>query len=326
MMEKKRRIGLVVFLVSAILICIASAGYSGDYGYSGSGFSFAWGSTALSSERTFDMTGIQDVRIEYGSVNVVFGEADGEECVVKEYLRRNHKDAETEMKVDGDTLLIRRRNNYSVISIFGIGGSGPEKVEILLPESYRGNVTVETGSGNIGADTDLILDSFYASSGSGNIRCLNVEAGEIKVSAGSGNISIERAEGSRDISTGSGNIHILGGAGDTFVSAGSGNISLEGVEGRMDGSAGSGNIRAVFGNVTDDISLTTTSGDIRLEIPGQSSFSYEGNSTSGSIRTDFDGALEWNKKRNHAMGSYGSGSGVQVHTEASSGNTTVKLR
>ena len=322
-MKKMYLAGVAVFAAFALFLCAASAEYAGSGNRAG--FAFVWGSAEPGSERTFAMAGIQKVEIAYGSANVEFLETDGTEFVVREYLYKNHGSVETQLKVEGDTLSIVRENDFSTVFWFGFRNRGVDKVEILLPESYRGAVEVSTGSGNIGADADLVLHTFDASAGSGNIRCRNVEAEDIKVSAGSGNISLDRAEGHRDISTGSGNIRVLGGAGNTLVAAGSGNIALEGVEGKLEGTAGSGNIRAVFGAVTGDISVTTVSGDIKLELPEGSAFSYEGSSVSGIIRTDFDGALDWNKKGNQASGSYGNG-GVRLYTKAASGNTTVSIK
>lgn len=321
--------GAVLFLVFALLVCAASVGYSGAHGRASEGFSFAWGSEELSSKQIIDMSEIRNVDILCDSINVVLDESDGAMCTVKVYQRKNRKGAQVQIETTGDTLSVRREhNNYTVVSVFGFrfGSSGAERVEIFLPKDYHGKMKVETGSGNIGAETDLRLEDFQAVSGSGNIRCQNVEAGEIKASVGSGNISFGNAEGNRDISAGSGNIRILGGTGDTVVSTGSGEIAVEGVSGRLDASAGSGNIRVCVAEVSEDIEITTVSGNIKLEIPKESSFTYAGSSISGNIRTDFDNLLEWNRKRNEAQGSYGDSSGMQIHTQASSGNTTVVLR
>lgn len=54
----------------------------------------------LSNGRSFDMEGLQTVPIGYGPVNVIFGEAGGEECIIREYLRRTPKYVETQMKVE----------------------------------------------------------------------------------------------------------------------------------------------------------------------------------------------------------------------------------
>ena len=201
-MKNTYLIGAVSFLAFALLICAASAGYSGAYGAASGSFSFAWGSTELSSERVFDMSEIQNVDVLCDSINVVLDESDGEMCTVKVYQHKNRRGTEVQTETIGDTLSVRREhNNYTVVSLFGFrfGGSGAERVEIYLPKDYHGTVKVETGSGNIGAGTDLRLKDFQAVSGSGNIRCRNVEAGGIKASAGSGNISFENAEGNRDI-------------------------------------------------------------------------------------------------------------------------------
>lgn len=320
--------GAVCFLAAALLLCVASVGYSGGSGYAGGGFSFMWGNVELSDERIFDMSGIRNVDILCDSMNVVFDESGDETCTVKVYQHKKRKGAEVRMESAGDTLSVRREHsNYAVVSLFGFRfGDGTEKVEIFLPKSYHGTVRVETGSGNIGAEADLQLADFQAAAGSGNIRCRNVAAKEITVSAGSGNISFGNAEGNRNITAGSGNIRILGGAGNTVVSTGSGTITVEGAKGSFNGSAGSGNIRVCMEEVSDEIRIATVSGNIKLEIPTESSFVYAGDSVSGKIWTDFDNLLEWNRKGNKAKGSYRDGSDIRISTQASSGNTTVVLR
>ncbi len=227
------------------------------------------------------------------------------------------------MVAKGDTLSVMGAED--TISIFPFHFS-EEKVEIFLPEDYHGCIKVSSSSGNIKTRDALELSVFAAGSKSGNISCAEVTAEEIVALASSGSVVFQKAQGDRRIMTSSGSINVKGGEGNTVVSSTSGNITIMDAAGKLDASASSGSVKVEFIRAEEDINIETSSGNIRLNLLKDSTFEYEGKSSSGIIRTDFDDRLTFNDKRNAAKGSYGKDSNICIRTTASSGSTCITLK
>lgn len=314
----KMMIGSIVFAGMAAAIGLSAVWYA--KGEEGMSFSIGIGKADVSNIQEFPADKIENLVIEYSSENLYLYEGEGDKIVIKEYLKGNGK---SEMQVNGDTLSIIEADRGIRISFFVFS---EEKVEIFLPKGYKGSVKTAVSSGNVRAECALELKEFAVSSKSGNISCGEIGAEEVKAMTNSGNIIFKKAQGNRKIETKSGNIKLEGGEGNTWVSSKSGNISVENADGGFSGIAQSGNITAGFVCVKGDITAETSSGNIRLELPEESEFDYEGYASSGTIKTDFNEMLSFNEKRNEAKGSYGSTPGMRVRTKASSGNTHIVLK
>lgn len=322
-MKKTWWLGLTVFIIAAGIISAASIGYAKSYGYSAGSVKwvFGGGKAQLRNTQEFAAEGIKHIEIAYSSQNVVFYPAEDDEIIIKEYYWESRKEVDSLIEKDGDTLRAKGTEQL-VVFMFSFGGE--ERIEVYLPKSYQGSVDVLTRSGNIKSDTKLELSSLKAEASSGNISFNEVYADEIAAQANSGNIGFHCAAGAvREFSTSSGNIRVDSGAGDTKASANSGNIDIEEIDGGFFGSASSGNIKAGFVRTGGDIAVSAASGNIRLEIPKDSSFSYKGSASSGTIHTDFDNVLTFNKARNKASGEYGQNTEKVIATKTSSGNTSI---
>lgn len=323
---KKLWLGLIIFLCGAAVICAASASYAAKYSYGPLRFNWGVGTVRLRNEKEFTADKIEKIDVSYRSENVIFLKGEKNKIVIKEYLQNKRED-DSKIEVQGDTLYIHKNEGLTIHNVFIFGFLlGEERIEIYLPESYGGSIEAATSSGNIKADSAWNFKEFNVLASSGNISCGEIRAQEITAKASSGNISFDRAQGIRNMSTSSGNIKISGGEGDTYTKASSGNISVEGAAGSFSASASSGNISAEFDFLGENIEAETTSGNIRMAIPSGSSFSYDANATSGAINTDFDQFLSYNKKGNKAHGTYGENAKTTIITSTSSGNASIKLR
>lgn len=314
----KTMAGFFVFLGAAVVICFGAVDYAGKYQYGGIRGDIGFGNAKLSNMQEFAADEIRNINMEYKSQNVYFYKGSGDKVVIKEYLTDGR---ESEISVRGNTL-----------SVMGTDGGirflhfRTEKVEVFLPENYHGSIKVAAASGNIHAMDTLELEKFAVAVKSGNISCDAVMAAEIAASADSGNIVFQKAQGKRRIMTASGNISLRAGEGDTEVSSKSGNISVVGAAGDFIASASSGNVKAEFIRTGGEISVETSSGNIRIELPKDSSFRYDGKASSGTIRTDFDDRLAFNDRKNEAKGNYGNGTDARIRTMASSGSIRILLK
>ena len=334
---KKMMKGLVVCFA---VLFVAALGimfyiiYNGGMSYANLG-----GKMNLENTLTFDMSKVEEVAIKYSSEDVVFYIGDTQELVLKEYMsyKPKERDFSTGYVEDGKVVIEGKKNHFSLFHF----GTKSSREEIYLPKSYAGSVTVSTASGNIKSDEVLNLSLFFADTASGDIRMNEIYASSIHAGTASGNINMNLAEGSRDLSTASGNITVLGGAGDTEADTASGNIKLENAQGILElgcasgdikvmGAAGggefetaSGNVSLQFDEITASIDAQSTSGNVKLQMPQNTAFTLEAATTSGNINTFFDDQLQYNKKGNKASGALNGASDLVISLETTSGNIKV---
>ncbi len=260
---------------------------------------------------------------------------------------------------------IRRAPLEDVDLYFAMGGSAALRNTIELPLSELERLTIRYGSKNIklfATDEEkvIIKEYLYSKSPDAIAKVTHPSEGETVVKGGtvrslaffgfgerievyvpregldsfyletrSGNVTMEKLQGTIEVCTGSGNIKGEDIQGSLKATAGSGNITLEDFSGKGQVEAGSGNVKMEALAVTGDLSLTTGSGNIRLELPRESSFDFQAETGSGNIDTDFDKALSYNKKGNNAEGSVSgdnAASAFKVKMKAGSGNVRVAYR
>lgn len=227
------------------------------------------------------MDGIDDVKVEFYSDDVVFYKSKTNELVVKEYKTYTpEKDEMAEVIAKGDQLLIRGEDNHINFSIFS-HINHYSRIEIYLPENYSGALSASTTSGDISSDLVLQLSKFDTSSNSGDVELNEITADEINLSSSSGEISIRKAEGKRKISTTSGDVYVYNGNGDTEISTSSGEIAVEKSSGKLQADTNSGDINIQDSN--GDKNLESTSGEIYVE---NSTGLIEAKSSSGDINVN----------------------------------------
>ncbi len=281
------------------------------------GVSFGSASAKLVNTSSYRMDGIESLILEYSMDDIILYESDTNELKLMEYMSIVPEERElTRVNQSGSRLHLRKgdkmRRNWLFFNYTGY-------VEVYLPSGYAGSLSASTSSGNIRSELILHLNSYEASSTSGDISFSGVSAKNISVSSSSGSISFEKASadrievsstsgdirfdeanGSRSFSSSSGSIRILGGDGDSNLSSTSGNITVQKNTGKLNAHASSGNITIEDASGSKEIETTSgfiklshcsgflrassSSGDIRvLEQAGAGSFE----STSGNINVDF---------------------------------------
>ncbi len=222
----------------------------------------SFGSPAADLVRTsnYSLEGITGLTLEYSSDDVFFYESDTQELILKEYMSIEPKEDElTQVKQSGSLLQLRSgermRRNWLFNHYNGY-------VEVYLPSSYAGSLSVGTSSGSISSDPALRLEHCEATASSGDISFKEVVAPQITASTSSGSIRFDKAEGSRSFTSSSGDIMVLCGDGDSSFSSTSGSIIIKENTGRLSAGASSGDISItkVFG----DKEIETTSGVITI--------------------------------------------------------------
>lgn len=242
----------------------------------------------LVQEKKFQAEDIQRLKIDYGkgstgSTDVLFCQGTGEEVVVREYMNYEPKQSQlSAMGQSGGELTIKG-SGQSWFSFFSIGFKGAY-VEIYLPADFAENMdalTIKTVSGEISSEIGLdIRENLALSTTSGDMRLPEVQAGKIQASSTSGEIRFDSAAAKDlDISTTSGDITLGQVTGSITLSTTSGEIKLEeGLE-DLDAESTSGDIRV--GSLAGSFRMSTTSGELTVSRAGAFGTAH---SVSGDIR------------------------------------------
>ncbi|MCL2718561.1 MAG: DUF4097 domain-containing protein [Lachnospiraceae bacterium] len=257
--------------------------------------------------------------ITVSSDNIYFLQSDSNELIVKEYYGNSARKAD--IRQSGQTVTIRSEQHINLFS-FGFGMIS-DRIEIYLPKNYAGNINAKASSGNIKSELVFVGDRLSFEANSGTINLNSLTAGKVNLRASSGSIKINEINGNSTVKANSGSITIdrIGGLAD--IDASSGTIRVDNISGGINAKANSGAIRIGITELKGDVSATTSSGSINLDLPSDSSFRFSADTSSGSIRTDFEGSLSFNSRGNSANGVVGSEPVYTVALKANSGGVRV---
>lgn len=340
-------------------------------------------SVNLVNTQRINMSYVEDIAILYDhtSMDIEFYESDSESLVIKEYMYDAYQEDEFAIIKKDDTkgkVTIESGRRSNTIMFFGIM-TGNERVEVYLPKNFRGQIKADSSSGNVSCFCDLELEGdFKVKASSGDVKTKFVSAANIQVTTSSGNINMNKAEGSRTFAASSGNITILDGRGDSTISTTSGNVDVSNMEGKfkiscssgevtlsdivgngritttsgnirikemngnleevkassgditiakltgmVEAQSTSGTISIKFDNILGDIRAEASSGDIKIGMPKDKSFSFSANTSSGDISTWFDSVLRYNKRGNEAEGTVGEKPEFAIKISTTSGNVKM---
>lgn len=182
-------------------------------------------------------------------------------------------------------------------------------VTIFLPEKYTGDLAMKLGSGEINTTSfseknPLNMTELSLKTGSGEVIMGHVDTEEFSFNGSSGEVIIESLVTKRG-----------------YFDLSSGDIDLSSYSGPLKARVSSGEFNAKFDELTGDIDVKVSSGDVNLDLPDNADFKLKGNASSGSVSTSFD--LEDNQITEKSIsGTYGKGT-HEIDLKASSGDIEV---
>lgn len=315
----------------------------------------------LVQEKEFSVEDIDklDIRYDKSGNDVTIYESDGSTVIVREFANFAVKDSElAEIKLSGSTLSVKgpkRVNNMVSVNRYMY-------TEIWLPAGYEGEISVKTVSGEISVDRELSLqqklklsstsgdittknvaaEQVMIASTSGEVRTGELTAKEIEISTTSGDIRLDKAAGRLLATSTSGEVTVSDGSGERKVSTTSGDIRISGIDSKfsvsstsgevtLEGQSGfgtvgttSGDTRLSIAQLTGDLDISTSSGEVTLQLSRDESLQFKANTGSGTISTFFDDVLSFSKKGDRAEGSIGNDSKNKVTVTTTSGDIRVQ--
>jgi DUF4097 and DUF4098 domain-containing protein YvlB len=198
------------------------------------------------------------------------------------------------------------------------------KITVLMPPDV--SLVVDSSSGSTRIDGDLGNGSAHIDASSGGVRISGgMDELEVDVSSGSVDVQIERPVRKAAVSTSSGSVSLDGPVHDLEVGTSSGSIRADGLLGPAELGASSGSITASWQAIPSGsrVSVSTSSGRVRLTFPTGTELSGEVDTSSGGVTSDFPGRRS---SRGHHLALEGGAEAVRLQVDTSSGSVRLSSR
>lgn len=128
----------------------------------------------------------------------------------------------------------------------------------------KGEQRASTSDGNV--DVSDVQGSLIASTSDGNVTIKNI-AGPVEAKTSDGDIRLSDVRGDVKGSTSDGNISADRIKGGTFIKTSDGNITFRDLSGSLTASTSDGNVSGNLIKLVTELSVRTSDGDIKVEIP-----------------------------------------------------------
>jgi len=230
------------------------------YGWTGNDVILFGGNTALVLEESFPTEGLGEFNVYAAHQRISVTVNNGEELIVRQYGHDNAVPFTSDMGIGSLTV---RTNSKFTINVMSIGISS---LEISVPRSYAGAVSLNTNSGSIRIEEGVTWGDTNIQTSSGSVR-LNAPASfdnlQIKTASGSirsgdingGDITVESSSGSQTLGT-------LNADGSVNLTSSSGSVKADAVRSTQHKiRTSSGSIR--IGELTGDGDVRSSSGSVK---------------------------------------------------------------
>lgn len=312
------------FAIAGIML-YAQYGENNFADLAGNGFAPS-GAVNVDEEKTHSVAGVNNIYISTTSEKINFITSDSDELKVRFYGSYSSSDSKyrpelTLTESGGDiTVKVGYKSHIGPLMF-----NSDLKLDVYLPAAYAKSLDVRTTSADITIDEIASLEVFKGQTVSGSLTAKRINASRAELAAASGALSINgqfdsircsATSGnitSEDIQaktaafdTASGNIRVNAAADDLKLHSNSGEITAEQVDakscraetasggitlrgnpGKLEAASASGNIRLEYGELSNDISVTTTSGSTSIKLPENAEFRLAFNTASGRSKVDF---------------------------------------
>ncbi|WP_057879061.1 DUF4097 family beta strand repeat-containing protein [Levilactobacillus paucivorans] len=305
-------------------------------------------SLKLVNTQTFAVTDLANVAIDYRDAAVKLGAASGENIVVNEYMSRDNDRFHLRATRVGDTLTIQQGERPRLWPVH-------IRVEILLPTTLTGRVTVEAGNGSLEMSDfqSAIFLAAHATNGrvrifhtgverldltatNGAIKIDDLKSTITKIRADNGAVTLGRLTGKGSVDTVNGAIRVTDQIGDLHLNSRNGGVRVDGVDGqltciarnggvRVKGLTGDGDIRAKNGRVSAEVTgniKVQSHGNVSLEVPAGQSYQFDLRNEDGTVRAPRDAHFTLDD-RHHKIGTVGENPAVTVIVDSRQGSVDI---
>ena len=338
-MKKLRIVSLILLIVGIVLLVGVMVLFS--LGRINFGNFFRVEKQVEIFSKTESMTGINEISLDLASADIRIVPSDVEEVTVTykgPESKKDDPDITVEVK-DGELKVMQEKTNFFYLFSWNFT---QRLVEIEIPESYAGELSVLNSSGNLTIDGDYTFASYYSnvtsgdinidrmstadfvlSSTSGNIKIGTLKTDKFDIRVTSGDTNVDELTGDGTLKTTSGNVVILILNGRADLTTSSGNSTVREWKGSGSMHCASGNLEVFISESTGDMTIGTTSGNIKVSLSEKAAYQIEASVVSGDINSDIPLTFTGNNK-NDAHGDFGTDPANSLTVKATSGNIRIE--
>lgn len=207
-----------------------------------------------------------------------------------------------EVSKDGDTLNINITHKTSFMTI----NNSNLKLNIEIPENFKGSLYIKNDSGSIKSLDNFNLEHLDLNNDSGNIELSNITSKSTSIKCDSGNVNLNKCDFTK-----------------MNLDFDSGNIIINNHKGSIDGKADSSNVDITYDTFVGNVNLSLDSGSININLPKNSDFSLDALCESGTIKCAHPLTLEdLGDDKEHVKGKSGNGTN-NIILKVDSGNIRI---
>lgn len=225
-----------------------------------------------------------DVQIEFGNVTIVGNRAENIEITLQATGDINDPAELTEqLNVDknfsaGEAQFhLASKNGSSIVNTINL------EATLSIPKNL--SLKTQTSGGHITANNLHNVQQLHTSGG--HITLNNI-SGETHAKTGGGHITSDTIRGVMNLTTGGGHIKISDFDGSLDAKTGGGHIEIEKAGGSISAKTSGGNISTEIDSLRNQLILTTSAGNISLNIPQSTAAKLDVTGTSVNLDEDFN--------------------------------------
>ena len=221
------------------------------------------------SENTLSLKNITDINLQLDVDDVSFleNENSNEIKIIEKCTRDLSKEEQLKINVENNKINIHRNSNLNINSL---GKSFSRQVLIYLPSTYKNDLNLKLSLGNIDFDYNLNLNKLNLNLTTGSVNIKDLKCNSFILEGRTGDFSIDTLI-----------------CEEYGISLNTGSINVSDISGKGYINNTVGNIKSGISNMTGDTEISSSTGDIEVNILKEFDFIINSSCDIGEIKNDF---------------------------------------
>jgi lia operon protein LiaG len=266
----------------------------------------------INEEKIYSMEKMNGIQIDMSSVPVHIIGTDNSSEVKVNFHGKAMQEIKLVSEVSNNTLVVKVQRKHEKLPIY-------EEVvlEVYIPKEYTKDLAIHTASSHVKMDY-FKLASFTYHTASGKLDTEKLNAENIAINTSSGDVNLKELDAQKlDIKGLSSVIKIDEcNIKEAKMETSSGNITLNNSSGNYDLKGSSGKIHVTYKEFENqNVTVTSSSGSVTLELPNTAEFLIEAKTTSGKFQSGFPINMTENSNKKNIEGRVGTKNNkILIHT------------
>lgn len=272
----------------------------------------------INEEKYFTVEEVNDIQVTMSSTPVHIIRTAASDKVKFHYYGKSMQELNLSADINNKALVVETKRR--------IDGPIPEDMflDIYIPEDYKKDLFIKISSGVVKIDS-FDLASFTLDTSSGGLEAEQISAEKVSIITSSGKLNIKKLKAKKLEIKGSSSAISIDEcvAKETRAETSSGSITLKNSSGNFDFKGSAGNVLVGYKEFDNqNIAVSTTSGKVTVELPGNAEFLIDAKTTTGKIQSDFPINTVGNTDKKQIVGQVGTKNN-QVSLQTTTGSIHI---